>query len=799
MSEHRLAPLTRSLRWLGRPSAGRLWQGLALLALLATVILLIQDYYGLPFKTTIPVGPSDRITSYRQSTGTYRWRLPSRYNNQVMNYRAVVLEDGRPLTRCIRSKDVADIRAASYYIHNSVVLFGSGDGSDVRSNGKRYEVRLPRHVRTEWLIVALGVLTLSGTMAARTSSSQRPWRSIVAKVPHLPAWGLGIGVLTILVGDLIWQSDRTLGAMLVKGLPESDSAGWYDLGQRLAEGLGLDNHFGSQRPFYAIYLAALSLVGGPSLFVAKVFNALLTATAATGAYMIGRAMRRAWAGLGAAAYLTLSDDHLNTMHSMLTETPGLTFGVLSALTLIWALWKRSLWGCILAGIVTGIGCLSSGELLLTVPFFAILIASLGVFRQMPLKRSLVLTAAFTLATSLTLLPWMCLQKARHGIFTLTMNTPDLLCGGSDPTHGKLDWKMQEEAKIKGLNENNIAGRYRYFSERFASNVKADPLGYLRRVLNATRESLGDVRSNDPMARLLIPLAVLGTGLLGTLRWRAPQPMILAGALLLYLANEDDPWPAPWLSLLPLALITERWRGRRMIALWTVLATVLACMLLCGLAGNVASRRFWNVADWGLVLLWLVGASSLLRLIFKAVSKVPLLRAGMATSSRDVEFRQTSGRLCDCPIMAYTWIAISIAALGLVLIRHQQGPLPLYQANSVATALAVPIPAESTTMLVKFDDFTMTLGRWELVPHWRPYYYPSKESRWLARPRKVMPDGTLGSRVNVEAALSLMPPPPSGKTALCIGTILPLTDPITNSAVHVLRVTELQPVELKLAP
>lgn len=791
--------LRRSLLWLGSDAAAALWQVLALVSLLGTAGLLTQHFAGYPFETTLKVGPADRITPYKEATGTYRWRLPSRYNNLVMDYRAEMLEDGRPMSKCLRSADVADVQATHYYIHNSAFIFGTGDGSDVRKNGHRYEVKVPAAVRSEWLIIALGLLALSATMWSRLATR----RSLLTHLPSLaarvPVWVVAAAVLGLCVVDLVWNNDRSFGPMLVKGLPESDSAGWRELGDRLAEGRGLDNFFGAQRPFYAIYLAALTLVGGPALILAKSFNALLAALAAAGVFLMGRAMRCAWAGLGTAAYLALAEDHRHTIQTMLTENPGTALGVLAALTLVWALWKRSVWACALAGVITGLCSLSSGELILAVPLSAVLIACLGLFRFLPWKRSLVLLAVFTVGTSALLLPWMGVQKARHGLFTLTMNTPELLSGGADPVHGKLDRALHAEANALGFSTANVVGRYHYFAERYASYVKADPAGYVWRVLNASRESLSDLRANDPMIRLLLPLAVLGAGLLGTLRWRAPQPLLLATGLLLFLFNEDDPWPAPWLSLLILPLIFKRWKGRRLLALCMVLITVLSCMLLCGLSGNVASRRFWNVADWGLVLLWLAGSATLLQLIFAGVARVPLLGWGMSQKGTAARIRPASGgRMRECMPTAMVVAAFSLITLVMVLVRHRTGPQPEYSSAAVAAVLQSAPKGELQSQLVKFDDYVISLGRWEHAAHWRPYYYAARESRWLARPRLVMPDGTLGSRIVVEAPMAALQPPLRWQPALCVGKTTPMTDPLSGAPVPVLRVTEMRPVMLEKA-
>jgi hypothetical protein len=345
--------------------------------------------------------------------------------------------------------------------------------------------------------------------------------------------------------------------------------------------------------------------------------------------------------------------------------------------------------------------------------------------------------------------------------------------------------MHEEASKQGFSTDNLAERYRYFSARFGKDVKADPLGYLGRVMKATLASLDFMRSNDPAVRVLLALTVLGSGLLGALYWRAPQPLVLAAGLLFFLINEDDPWPA-WTTTLPvLALLAQRWRGRRLMALGVVLTTVIACMALCGLAGNVASRHFWSVADWALVLLWLIGLASLLRLVFAMLAKVPLLNFGMSPSTKASGSANGSARSFALPALGLT--IVSLIALLAIIIRHMQGPHPHFNAADFAA-----VQNDKQARVVWFDDFSLELGEWEHVPHWLPYYAPAAEPRWIARPRVIMPDGALGGRVVIDALQSDFATAPRWQAMRCSGTTRQLRDPISGNLINVFRVSAMKP-------
>ncbi len=789
-----MSPLDRLRQVFLSPQASKVWQALTVLSAVVSLGMLVQHFYGLPLTDTIPIGPDRMVEVQKAETGCYRWKVPQRYRNPVVDYRAVVLENGRPFSRCLNKEDVENFKASHFFIRNYIVRFGTDDASDVRSNGKRYELRIPMRVRSEWLIATLALFTLSLTMSVQT---KRPdWLARLPDLPdRLPAWVVAVAVILIGATDLVLHADRSFGPMLVKGLPESDAGGWLQLADHLAEGHGLDDAFGAQRPLYAVLLGTLSLVAGHSLFVAKGLSVAFISLAAMGAFMLGRAMRAAWAGLGVAAFLTLDTDHLHLFHITLTETPGLTFGIISAGMLVWALRERSAWGCLLAGIVAGLGNLACGELLLAVPLNVLLILGLGCFKILKPISPVRMAAFFSIGVLAMMLPWMGIQKYRYGIFTLSMNSAELLSGGADPVHGKLDLAMHQEAKAKGLSNGNLAERYRYFSQRFAQDVKADPAGYLTRVAKASIESLRYLRTNDPMLRLLLVLALLGAGLTGTLRWQAAQPLLLSILLLLVLLNEDDALPVAWLMLAILPLFIRPGREFRLLTLGALLCIVIACMTLCGLAGNVASRRFWNVADWALVLLWLSGLACALHHLFALCAKVPWLGWGMHDTVRAPDRPAAHEAMDSSPPLSIGLTVVCAIALSAVLIRHSMGPQPRFSRNAVVATLTTSNTGENESRLVVFDDFVLTLDKGEHISHWLPFYYPADKARWVARPRVIQPDGTLGSRIVMDGPIKL-PLPTRWQPVLCIGSASPLLDPLAQNQIPVFHVEEFQPVQLE---
>lgn len=789
---HRLSrPFLKLFAWILSPRALTGWRLLAMLSTVVVAIMVVQNLCGFPFEQRIPVGPAKRIEVFRQQTGAYRWHLPHSWRKSLAAWRMELLENGKPMSRTDRTSDVKDFQASHYFISNSILYFGTANGSDPRKNGKRYELVAPKVITEEWLTTALILWVLSLTMTLRLGSSD--WlRTLIQSVGRVPIWVPAVLAMAVATADLYLNPTRSFGVMLVKGLPDSDAGGWLQLATRLAEGQGLDNVFGAQRPLYAVLLGVLQLIK-PSLFLSKLLNVGLLGIACASVFALGRAMRAPWAGLATVVFIVLARDHLMQVHTFLTELPGLAYGTLAAALLVIALHRRSLKLTGLAGLTAGLGNICCGELLLALPLTAFAIVAIGWRNRMKPDFIFKLAAVFTIGATLALGPWMLVQKYRFGILTFSCNSAELLAGGADPVHGKLSLEHHREAGALGLTGDRVGDRYRFFSERFAGHVKADPLGYLKRVITATFNSLRYLRDSDPIVRTLIGLTILGAGIVGAARWRSWQPLAITASLLYLAALSMDDWSSEGLTAGTLVLLTRRWRGTRLTAVVMVAIIVVACMALCGLAGNVASRRFWVVADWALIMLWLISIHHALQLLFSLVSRVPVLNRGMVPSAAPkVLSSSVHSTLRSLPRLGWSVVIVSLLALGIICGRHLLGPRPYFSPEDLASLPAAsPEPNEESHTLW-FDDFAFTLGKGEHIPHWLPYYAPTNESRWLARPRIVLKDGSLGSRTVVEAHTSQISHPPRWQLVRCYGKTTLLTDPISLSQIGVLKADRIEP-------
>jgi len=125
---------------------------MAVISLMALLLLTVQQFYGLPFETRMSIGPVQKIGLINRDTGCYRWRLPEKLNRGLNHTRAVLLENGRPLSRVMHVAEVENKCGAHFMVRGAVVRFAAGDASDPRTNGRHDEVILPRPVRAQWML-----------------------------------------------------------------------------------------------------------------------------------------------------------------------------------------------------------------------------------------------------------------------------------------------------------------------------------------------------------------------------------------------------------------------------------------------------------------------------------------------------------------------------------------------------------------------------------------------------------------------------------------------------------------------
>ncbi len=761
-----------------RPSRKRRL-GLALLVLGVVGLLgaYFQDYSGWGFPEKMRIGPADKITVDGQA---FRWGLGKRDLTETQMQSVAILENGKPFARRAQHLGEAVERGAGWYhARGGYIRFAPADNTDPRTNGRHYDLVFPRSVKLWiwWLAVGCAV---AGAVLLR-----RPPVLPILK----PAWArFGIVFLIFFAVRLV-QVPHALhhndGVMSLKGVPESDAGGWHGMGVALAEGRGLEGGFQSQRPGYSVLLGLAYLAGGKTVVTGLVVNAMLHALACTAVLILG-AMLGSWVlGWMTALWILFSSESWDLAWVLLTENPGLAFGALG-LVMFWvAVQRPGLWSFALAGLVMGIGNLSSGVYLLTIPLYAMAIPVLAWHEEWGWRNALRLLASFTLGVFLVFMPWLIRQKIEHGAFTPSTNTAELLYGGAHPVEKKLTKKLHEEAARDGFGVGvDYGGRYRYFSDKFKAVVKEDPVRYAKQVLLALKDTEENTPHEEAIWYWLVRWLVLLAAIASAMRSRSWLPA-MAGALLLVALPRVEalPWTACIVGAATLSLAFARREERVGWALLTL--TTIAVLLIAALAGNVATTRFLACGDWPLFMLYCGGLLAVLRLITDFLGRgvkfwapkseavvetpVPVVKHAPAwiwkASHGVVIFAvlAVAGTMCAYAWrQTHAWPLRTLSEADGVTIRTQ-----VIRAHPDAAVHQLPT-AQLLTAIVEFDDRRTKLEAFENLGSMTRTYEERPYARWVATTRRLDAMPVRSGELLVQAAGDLRFVPP-GKPMVIVGT------------------------------
>jgi len=572
------------------------WWNIAWMLCAAYVVFqTVQQHYGLGLTKTLPM--ELRKISKAEEGPAYEWRLPHRYRNPLMTHRAVLLEDGWPMQRAERVKELYESGPGWFNIFRDLTRFIPVDGSDPRTNGRRYEMVVPvqyegREIWVPWVIL----LVLSFGVRGR----QLDW-----KWPLSPAQTTALVFsASLLIGGIrVWQAGLySDGAFTVGGQPESDAAAWYLHAQGLAEGWGITTGFSGQRPMYGVLMAPLFWLPGDPMFWIRALNLLLWASAAAGVFVLGRMLQGTLLGVVCALATLLGQTHLPHVMAVLTENPGLALGVVSAVAMWTGVIKRNAWLIVAAGLMSGLSNLSSGATLLALPALALWFLVMGM-RMDSWRRGMVWAALFTLGVSVVLVPWMVRQKVVWGTFSPSLNSGTLLRGGADPVHKRMWPGMHTEPlENEGIARNDEGGMYAYHMKIYRQLVAEDPVRYLTQVAWAWWETFSFFRISDPGLRLAVILLLLALALAGIWAKGRWSGLVVSIALGLGFLELDRP-VAVWVVLGSLVVsVVAHWHRK------TMGLAVLVVIHLCGgswlsaMAGNQTATRMWQVMDWTAFLL-----------------------------------------------------------------------------------------------------------------------------------------------------------------------------------------------------
>lgn len=732
------------------------------LTLLLLALSLAQHFYGLGFLKEHSVQP-DRI---QKKEHYYRWHLPEAYRTPLTMRKAWLFEEGEPwLNKSRANRDLQILGPGWFHLNTGGVNFVPPDGVDPRSGHPRYTVKTPLQLPNGWWRAIGLFLVVQVFLFCRLKLwPYNPLKeSVGSNRPRLssPAQTLFIGLVSFVVAlAYLWlHQPITDDAFMVKGVPQSDALAWFELARHLSEGEGLLGGFSGQRLMYPVTLAAAFTFFGSHLWLVHLIHAAWLAVAASTLFALGSSIGSRWVGLSCVVGVFLCDARLDTLPAVLSKNIGMPLAVIALAGCWWAAVKASRIWAHISGMVNGLAAVTSGITIFSLPLFTLLLFFYKPWSGITWRKSLALAALYTLGAALWLGGSMIHQKMSNGRYALSYSTAEVLAGGANKTSGHLDAAMFRKAREEGANLDDLNERYDYFMNLFRKTVAEDPVGYAKRISQATFKSLEFLRWKEPGFHLTMLLALIGFGFQPLLQKGYWIAVLLTGLTGIFWSLNG--FPAPPNGLLFAAalfiFLGVRQPERLLLAL-LLISTVLADMLMGGMTGNVAPKRFWLAADWSalFLLLWSLwlGTAWITELCHRCTAHLgaPMWITGQpvgATHDRSSESELNSLSFCHW----FSFIAVAGALASLIIVggRTALGPtrpkLPFSKAqelNAVRSALT-SMPTASAfrylvdhpklhTRLALLDEFQMRFRPGEGTQHWLPEFAQRPYERWVAEMR-----------------------------------------------------------------
>jgi hypothetical protein len=717
---------------------------LALAAGLVFLIALAQHESGRYFFKTVSLDAE--IAKSRPVSGiASKVNLPKPYRGvQNVVEQALVLEDGIPLPlRIEKIKYVTESGHGRYRITSRAIYLSAPDDSDPRSNGRSYELLVPRQVRPAVLWGALVLLAVAMFCLQR-------WG-----VPRIPdfgghRWLEPLLVMSVSLAAMFWSlehfSERSDGWLIVKGVPYSDGIGWLELAKSLSEGRGFSGAFEAHRGGYPILLGGFfSLAGGASIVLAKLFNVLMLALGATAAYLFARAAFGRAVALVLLVGLLLGTRFEHLVEMTITEPTGFALAVIGLHQLYRACLNPAFWRFLVVGIFLGLSNLVRPFTLLALPLFGALILWVAWRGRWGPRRFGLVAVAYVGGALLVFAPWVQRQKQTWGVATLDLNSSVMLYGAAAPALGDerraLSARHYAEGDEAGIPRQDRGARYSYYMGRYKEVVADDPGGYSRFVAEQffeffTVPGFGDGHVREEFGAIFFFCVVW-------LAWRrrAPGMVLLAGL-----------WPliAPGMEALPAALVVAIGagvgfachRGPARVAIAVLVATLVGAGLLNALVGNFALDRGSVFIEWIVFLLVASGMAGVAR-----------LAAGVG--SEDSGFAAAGERFSDVyPLVLLTLFA---AGSGLLVAKAAfadkpdlaswEVPDPVADRARAEVARREPAAGDGALYVsrVRLGEYRWFISKGEDVGHWARPFEVREFDRTVALPLTGYDPKSLGGR------------------------------------------------------
>ncbi|MFZ4764767.1 MAG: hypothetical protein ACOYMN_07400 [Roseimicrobium sp.] len=731
--------------WWTKPLA--CWASLVALVLGGLLLLggLVQAEFGLLGQTDWRLPGAARM---KVDTKAFKVRLPSWARGSVAEQWAVLRRDGKPIGMKVpHARTVVERGGGAYKLQREQLYFSLPKDEDARTVARELSLTLPRPVKPIVWIAGGILVALGGALAFANGRAKSICFHWMDKVGGLPApvlvGGFFVFALAVAWGRLPAAATFNDGCFAVQGVPYSDASGWDELATNLAAGQGFTGGFSAQRPLYPVMLGLLYSITGPSLLVAHALSAVWLALAAAAMVALGLVCGTRVTGLAGALGVLLAPDYVHFSKLLLTEVPGMTFGVASVLALVLAIESPTRWRVVQASLLLACAALAGGFGLLALPGYGV-VALVTWWRREGFKRSLKYSLLLAGVVALAWMPWLVRQRVVHGIWNLSTSSAVPMFAAAAPEHGKFDAVAASAWQVANV-PNEEGARYRFYMDKYAEAVKANPQAYVQTVFRGMAE-FADFWAFDGTARFgvaLLGLAVCGVFLLRNQRWWAVVPAVAVVLSLCFVLRGEKAtvmWP------LATALVLVFCEPRKRPSWLVVTVTVFSVAVLAGLTAGSLSRRMWTACDWAMPLLIVAGASGAMKALASGVERLARrFRPAWPPTEpalREPGFRE---RLPHGIGAVLTGVLLAHAALGSVVITVIQvvTPKPNEQpqwtvsgttrADAKARAAAqYPFLKEASATAdlwvepVQFGEYVCELRAWEDVQQWargfavRPY-------------------------------------------------------------------------------
>ncbi len=352
---------------------------------------------------------------------------------------------------------------------------------------------------------------------------------------------------------------------MIGGVPWGDARAWDESAAELAAGRPVPEFWSARRPGYAYLLGAVYAWTGPSFAVALWLNCLASAV---GAWLAAAVVARACSarvGCATALWLAVDPSSLAQSTEIMTEPVGLVFLMLHLIALGDPR-KASAGQLGLSGLWLALSNSFRPLTLLALPGEMLLVAwSRGCGRRHA-RHSVAMLA---LGAALVLVPLAVLQRAQHGIWSLSDNTAEHFLAASTRQFGGT-WSPEIYLLAAEAGKHTVRERYQYFQQLAWRNLRQEPAVFVENVARSLAYNVRGVGGAAIAFPLGLAALVLAAGLLwrsgserrkpGLLGWGPPAAgavvaLVAAGGLEQFV---DDSWGWAVVILAAIVGLRQAW-------------------------------------------------------------------------------------------------------------------------------------------------------------------------------------------------------------------------------------------------